>query len=100
MDDCVFCRIGRGEIPADIVYKDDEVVAFRDINPQGPVHVVIIPVEHIPGIKEAEERHQGLVGKLMLVAARIAQDEGIETFVGRHGYRVDLSGETETLFTR
>jgi histidine triad (HIT) family protein len=84
MDDCVFCRIGRGEIPADIVYKDDEVVAFRDINPQGPVHVVIIPVEHIPGIKEAEERHQGLVGKLMLVAARIAQDEGIAD----SGYRL------------
>ena len=84
MADCVFCRIGRGEIPADIVYKDDEVVAFRDITPQGPVHVVVIPVEHIPGMKEAEARHQGLVGKLMLVAAQVAQQEGIAD----SGYRL------------
>jgi histidine triad (HIT) family protein len=84
MADCVFCRIASGEIPANIVYKDEDTVAFYDINPQGPVHLMIIPVEHIPGIGEAEDRHQGLVGKLMLVAARLAREEG----VADSGYRL------------
>lgn len=84
MADCVFCRVARGEIPARIAYKDDEVVAFHDINPQAPVHVVVIPVEHIAGIGEAAEGHKALVGKIMLVAAEIARQEGVE----ESGYRL------------
>lgn len=74
-DDCLFCRIVRGEIPATVVHKDDHVVAFRDINPQAPVHVVIVPREHVASLNEATDA--AMLGRLSLAASEIARREGI-----------------------
>ena len=74
-DDCLFCRIVRGEIPAAVVHKDDHVVAFRDINPQAPVHVVIVPREHVASLNDATDAE--MLGRLSLAASDIARREGI-----------------------
>lgn len=74
-DDCLFCRIVRGEIPAKLVKETPECVAFRDINPQAPVHVLVIPREHVESLNTT--RDAALVGRLALVAAEIAKTEGI-----------------------
>jgi histidine triad (HIT) family protein len=79
--DCLFCRIVQKEIPATLVAETEECVAFRDINPQAPVHVVIIPKEHVPSLNEA--RNAELIGSLSLLAAEIARKEGI----AETGYR-------------
>jgi histidine triad (HIT) family protein len=84
MSDCIFCRIAAKEIPADLVYEDDEVVAFRDINPQAPVHLLIIPRRHLSGLAAAGEADTPLLGRLALVAAELAEKEGL----GQSGYRV------------
>ncbi|MBC7287489.1 MAG: histidine triad nucleotide-binding protein [Armatimonadetes bacterium] len=84
MPDCIFCRIVRGEIPADIVYRDEDVVAFRDINPQAPVHILVVPVRHIPELNETSDDDAVLLGKLLLTAVKIAGQEGI----GGSGYRL------------
>ena len=73
--DCLFCRIVRKEIPATLVAETDHCVAFRDINPQAPVHVVIIPREHVSSLNEARDAE--LIGRLSLLAAEIARTEGI-----------------------
>ena len=80
--DCLFCRIIRGEIPAKKVYEDEETFVFEDIKPQAPTHVLIIPKKHIVGIREAKAEEAEIVGKLHLVAAKIARDRKIES-----GYR-------------
>jgi histidine triad (HIT) family protein len=77
MSDCLFCRIVSGEIQAKIVHRDDEIVAFRDIAPQAPVHVLIVPVRHLASVHEAQEADAALLGRLLLAAARIAEREGI-----------------------
>lgn len=82
-EETIFTRIIRGEIPADIVYRDDEAVAFRDLNPQAPVHVLIVPRRPLAGLQEAGEADAGLLGHLMHVAARVAVQEGL----GDGGYR-------------
>jgi len=74
-DDCLFCRIVRGEIPAKIVKETDHCVAFRDVNPQAPVHVLVIPREHVASLNEA--RDPALVGRLVLDAADIARELGL-----------------------
>jgi histidine triad (HIT) family protein len=74
-DDCLFCRIVRGEIPAAVVHKDDHLVAFRDINPQAPVHVVIVPREHVATLNDATDVE--MLGRLSLAASEIARREGI-----------------------
>ncbi len=84
MEGCLFCKIARGEIKADVVHQDDQVVAFRDINPQAPVHVLIVPREHIPTISDLQEKQQGLVGRIFLTAGKLAEQFGIE----QEGYRV------------
>ena len=71
-DSCLFCRIAAGEIPADIVYQDDDVLAFRDIAPKAPLHVLIIPRKHIASLNEAEPGDTALLGKVMLTAAQLA----------------------------
>ena len=80
--DCLFCRIIGGEIPAKKVYEDDEAFVFEDINPQAPTHVLIIPKKHIVGVREAKAEDALIIGKLHLVAAKIARDRDIE-----NGYR-------------
>lgn len=76
MNDCLFCRIVRGEIPADIVYQDDETIAFRDIAPQAPVHVLVISREHVQDLIEAAQNPPLLAG-VFSTAARVAQGEGV-----------------------
>lgn len=87
MADCIFCRIAAGEVPSEVLYRDEEVVAFRDINPQGPVHVLVIPVEHLPGIRGADQSHAPLLGKLLTIAAQLAEQEGIADT----GYRLVIN---------
>jgi len=81
---CVFCKIVKGEIPAKVVYEDEAVMAFHDINPQAPVHILIIPKEHIPTVNDLKEEHEELVGHILLVAKRIAEELG----VAESGYRI------------
>ena len=73
MSDCLFCKIVEGKIPAKKVYEDGRTVAFEDINPQAPTHLLIIPKEHIVGLKEATEADAELLGYCQIVAARIAR---------------------------
>jgi histidine triad (HIT) family protein len=89
---CVFCRIVAGDQPAEILYAADAVLAFRDIAPQAPVHVQVIPKEHIGSIAEIEERHAGMLADLVQAARQVARAEGIDepgwrlvTNVGREG---------------
>jgi len=77
-DECLFCRIAAGNIPANIVHQDDEVIAFEDINPQAPHHVIIIPREHIATLNDLETGHEALFGKLATTAARLAAERGID----------------------
>ena len=83
MTDCLFCRIVSREIPASIVYEDDRVVAFNDINPQAPTHILVVPKRHIASLNELTPDDDALVGELNRRAAAIAQERGIEA----RGYR-------------
>jgi histidine triad (HIT) family protein len=74
MDDCLFCKIGGKKIPAKIVYEDDRVFAFEDINPQAPVHILILPRKHFASLNEATEEDGALLGHLLLVAAKLARE--------------------------
>jgi histidine triad (HIT) family protein len=85
--DCIFCKIAAGSIPADIVYRDDDVVAFRDIHPQAPVHIVIIPRRHIASVNDLKESDRALAASLILVAGKVAQKEGI----AKSGYRLSIN---------
>ncbi len=78
--DTIFGRILRGEIPCQEVYADDLCLAFRDVNPQAPVHVLVIPREPIAQLGEATDAHQALLGHLLLVAAKVARLEGLESW--------------------
>lgn len=82
-DNCIFCKIASGQMQANLVYEDDRAVAFRDINPQAPQHVLVIPREHIPSLGETTEAQEATVGHLFRVAARLAADLG----VAEGGYR-------------
>ncbi|NOZ03704.1 MAG: histidine triad nucleotide-binding protein [FCB group bacterium] len=83
MNDCIFCKIVDKEIPAEIVYENEEVVAFNDINPQAPVHVLIIPKKHIPTLNNIVGEQKKLIGEILLVAQKIAREKGI----AERGYR-------------
>jgi histidine triad (HIT) family protein len=85
--DCVFCRIVAGEIPAEIVYQDKALLAFRDINPQAPTHILIIPKSHIASLAEITAKHQALMGRIILLARDLAEKEGISA----RGYRLSVS---------
>jgi histidine triad (HIT) family protein len=89
--ECVFCRIVAGEIPADIVYQDKEFLAFRDIHPQAPTHILIIPKSHIASMTELTGRQQALMGRLILLAKELAEKEGIS----EKGYRLSVSCGTD-----
>ncbi len=82
-DDCLFCKIVKGEIPASIVYRDDRVVAFNDINPQAPLHALVVPTRHIATLNALSADDDALVGELVRRAAAIAQDKGFDA----NGYR-------------
>lgn len=74
MKNCIFCQIVKKEIPTDFVYQDEKVVVFHDIHPIAPVHILIIPKEHIPTIDDLEDNQESLVGRLIIVAKKIARD--------------------------
>ena len=82
--DCLFCKIINGDIPSQKVYEDEKVYAFRDIEPQAPVHILIIPKEHIASANELKEENASVAGHIFAVAAKIAKDEGIAD----GGYRI------------
>ncbi|HKD00932.1 MAG TPA: histidine triad nucleotide-binding protein [Terriglobales bacterium] len=86
MNDCLFCRILRGEIPSRRVLEDEYIYAFEDNNPQAPTHVLIIPKRHIRGLKEAAPEDAELIGRCHVAAAQIARERGIE-----NGYRTVLN---------
>lgn len=82
--DCIFCKIANKEIPSTIVYEDEDVMAFNDLNPEAPVHILVIPKKHIESLNAASEKDQRLLGKIMLTIAKIAAEQGI----AETGYRV------------
>lgn len=85
--DCIFCKIAAGEMDSTMVFEDDKCVAFEDLNPQAPTHILIIPKEHISSMDEAESNHSELLGHLLLTGANIAREKG---FAGR-GYRTVIN---------
>ena len=87
MPECLFCQIVRGERPSRIVFEDDSVVAFEDVRPQAPTHLLVIPRKHIAGLDEAEAEDELLLGRLQRVAAQLA----VERNIHRTGYRTVLN---------
>lgn len=87
MTDCIFCKIGKGEVPAEFVYQDEEIVAFKDIKPSAPIHVLIVPKKHLESISDISGEDQMLLGKIILVAKKVALDLG----VGESGYRLCIN---------
>jgi len=85
--DCLFCKVLNGDIPADIVYESDSAIAFRDINPQAPTHVLVIPRKHVATINDLDEEDQEIVGSLYLAAKDIARAEGLSDA----GYRAVMN---------
>jgi len=97
MSDCLFCRIAAGELPADKVHEDDDVVAFRDLHPQAPTHILIIPRKHVASLSAADAEDAALLGRVLLTARDLASREGIDA----DGYRVVNncgSGAGQTVF--
>ena len=84
MTDCLFCKIRDGEIPADKVYENDDVLAFNDVNPQAPIHIIIIPRKHISTINDVEDGDEFIMGKLFSAAKNIAAQKGVSD----DGYRL------------
>ncbi|MDH5479841.1 MAG: histidine triad nucleotide-binding protein [Nitrosomonas sp.] len=76
MDNCLFCKIVRDEIPAKKIYEDNDLIAFNDINPAAPIHFLIIPRMHISSLVECEDSHQDLLGKMLLFAPKLAKEQG------------------------
>ena len=81
---CLFCKIVRGEIPSSVVYQDEAVTAFRDINPQAPTHLLVVPNEHVESTNDLRAEHDALVGRLIRAAGTVARQEGI----AESGYRL------------
>ena len=77
---CLFCKIIGGEIPGEFVYQDDHCVVIRDINPQAPTHVLVIPREHIESLNEASKGHDALLGRLLMIGANVARDLGHQEY--------------------
>jgi histidine triad (HIT) family protein len=81
---CLFCKLANGEVDADILYNDKEILAFRDINPQAPTHILIIPRQHIATIDDADTKDEQLLGRMVLAAKTIAREQGLSD----NGYRL------------
>lgn len=93
--DCIFCKIANKEIPSTIVYEDEDIIAFNDVNPEAPVHILVIPKKHIASLEAAQPEDAQLLGKILLTIQHIAREQGIAA----DGYRVvnncgDLGGQT------
>lgn len=97
MTDCIFCKIAAGTIPANVVYQNDAVLAFRDLNPQAPTHILVIPKKHIATTNDITPTDAALIGDMYLAAKQIAKDEGIAD----SGYRTVMNcnrGAGQTVF--
>lgn len=88
-DNCIFCRIARGEIPCKKVYEDADVLAFHDINPVAPVHFIMVPKQHIGSLLDVEEVHAALLGKMLLLAPKLASEQGLA-----NGFRTVINSGT------
>ncbi len=77
MSDCLFCQIVAGKMPATVVYRDEQIIAIRDINPQAPTHILVLPRQHLASVAQAQARDERLLGALLLAAARLAEQEGL-----------------------
>lgn len=84
MNDCIFCKIIKKEIPSSIVYEDDEIIAFKDVNPVAPVHILVIPKKHIESLLELEQEDEMVIGRIYTVINKIAKQEKID----EKGFRV------------
>lgn len=94
MTNCIFCKIASKQIPSKTVYEDEDVIAFHDINPAAPVHFLIVPKQHIDSLAQCDERHASLLAKMMLLAPKLAKEQGC-------GYTLDNGaavGGFKTLF--
>ena len=95
MDNCIFCKIVAGQIPSDTLYEDDELIVFRDIRPVAPVHFLIVPKEHIATLADCNDGHAPLLGKMTLLAKRLAQEQGCGYQIAADGTK---SGGYKTLY--
>ncbi len=89
--DCLFCKIAAGEIPSDRVFEDDVCIAFNDITPQAPTHILLIPRDHIDSLDEAGTKDSATLGHLLLTAANIARDKGF----AKNGYRIVINTNSD-----
>ncbi len=97
MSDCLFCKIRDGEIPADLVFQNDEVLAFNDVNPQAPTHLLIIPKKHVSTVNDINQEDEVMMGKLFSAAKQIAAEKGLSD----DGYRLVVNcneGAGQTVF--
>jgi histidine triad (HIT) family protein len=91
MTDCIFCKIAAKQIPSKLIYEDDDLIAFHDIRPKAPVHLLIVPKEHIPTLADCTEAHQALLGKMMLLAPKLAAEHGVGYKDGKGGFRTQFN---------
>lgn len=84
MDECLFCKIVKGEVPSDKVYEDDEILAFKDINPAAPIHILVIPKKHIASLADQKPGDEVIIGKIHQVINKISEEQGFK----EDGYRV------------
>ncbi len=91
MTNCIFCKIVSGDIPADKIFENDHVIGFRDLNPQAPTHVLVIPKRHISTINDLNDEDKSLIGEMYLAAQQIAADEGL----AERGYRTVMNCNEE-----
>ena len=87
MSDCIFCKIAAGQIPSRSLYEDDEIIAFHDIHPHAPMHFLVVPKQQIATMSEVDSRHAALLGKMMVLAAKLAGEQGCAV-------RLDETGKT------
>ena len=85
--DCIFCKIAAGEIPTELLYQDEDVVVFRDINPLTPIHLLVVTMKHIPSLAEMTDEDTPLVGKMTKAANKVAKEQGIN----ESGYRLTIN---------
>lgn len=87
MNDCIFCKIIKKEIPSDTVYEDDEIIAFRDIHPAAPIHILVIPKKHIESLIDVKQEDEQLIARIFKVINKIAEQEGMD----KKGFRVIIN---------
>lgn len=94
MDNCIFCKIVAKQIPASVVYEDDDVLAFKDINPAAPVHLLVIPKQHVDTLSDCDMEHAAVLGKMLALAPKLAKEHGVAVATDASGER---SGGFKTL---